>query len=388
MSKDKDYRRHQRTHSFFVWLLTPLLKRKFNIELDNCADIEGPYLVLANHNSDWDPIFVSLTMRRQLYYVASEHIFRLGLPSRLLERYFAPIPRTKGSVESGAALSVLRHLRKGHSVGLFAEGNKSFNGLTCAIHPSTAKLVRSAGVKLVTLRVEGGYFTTPRWGRGIRRGRMKLGRVGVYSPEEVKAMSLGEIDALLRRDLFEDAYARQETERARFRGKRRAELLESTLFACPACGGIGTLRGAGDKFACACGLVAVYTETGLLDGAPYETVTAWDLWQRGELERRIEAAGGDEALCADAGTALRRYGSDHREEERVEGALTLYRDRFAVADRVLPFEHISGLSIYGRNNLVFTFDGDHWEITGADGFSALKYEYAYEFAKRRAGKTV
>lgn len=383
MTDDKARRRHLRTHAFFVWLLTPFLKRKFNLAIESCADIEGPYLVLANHNSDWDPLFVSVTMRKQLYYVASEHIFRLGLPSRLLERFFAPIPRTKGSVESGAAMAVLRHLRKGHSVGIFAEGNKSFNGVTGPIHPSTAKLVRSAGVKLVTLRIEGGYFTTPRWGKGIRRGKMKIARVGVYSAEEIKAMSLGEIDEMLRRDLYEDAYARQELERSRFCDKRRAELLETALFACPVCGEIGTLHGENDTFSCACGLRAVYTEAGLLEGAPYATITAWDAWQRAELVRRLETAQAGEALCADENAVLLRFGADHRETERAEGTLTLYRDRFEFEGRALLFEKIGGLSIYGRNNLVFTFEGDHWEMQGSSRFSALKYQYAYEAARAR-----
>ncbi len=384
LKDEKAYRRHLRFYAFIVWLITPFIKRKFNFEAEGCADIEGPFLLLANHNVDWDPLLVSVAVRKHLYYVASEHIFRLGFLSRLLEWFLAPIPRTKGSVESGAAMAILRHLRKGHSVGVFAEGNRSFNGLTCDIHPSTAKLVRSAGTRLVTLRFEGGYFTSPRWGVGLRRGKMKLVKVGVYEPEEIKQMSMEDIDALLKRDLYEDAYARQEEEHARFVGKNRAQYIESTLFLCPACGRFGSLKSEGDEVRCDCGVHAVYEETGVLTGAPYASITEWDVWQHAELIRRLDEAANDEALCADADAVLHLIDKAHQEQERVTGTLTLYPDRIELCGRVMPFAQIGGLSIYGRNNVVFSFDGAHWEITGTDRFAALKYEYAYLAAKNRS----
>ena len=384
MQDEKARRRHLRTFAFFLWLLSPLIKWIFNLEVEDCRDIEGPYLVLANHNLNLDPLLVGVAMHHQMYYVASEHIFRAGIASRLLERYFAPIPRTKGSVESGAAMAILRHLRKGHNVCIFAEGNRSFNGLTREIHPSTAKLVRSAGSRIVTLRLEGGYFTSPRWSAKPRRGKMKIVRVGVYEPQDIRKMSLEEIDAMLHRDLFEDAYARQAENPIRDKGSRLAEYLESTLFACPVCGRIGTLTSRGSEFVCECGMHAVYTETGMLQHAPYDTITEWDAWQREALEKQMQNAGPSEPICADPQTVLSHFGAKHQELERFEGNLTLYADRMEIAEHVFPFAHLTGLSVYGRNHLVFSVAGEHWEISGSKRFSALKYEYAYEWSKNQA----
>ena len=87
-------------------------------------------LVVANHNMDYDPILVSMAFDDHLYFVASEHVFRWGLLSRLLVWAFAPIARMKGTADAQSAMQILRTLRKGRNVCLFAEGNRSFNGVT------------------------------------------------------------------------------------------------------------------------------------------------------------------------------------------------------------------------------------------------------------------
>ena len=108
--------------------------------------------------------------------------------------------------------------------------------------------------------------------------------VNVYSPESLREMSDDEVNAAIAGDLHEDAYARQGVEKTRFSGKRLAVGLERSLFICPACERVGTLRGRGNEFACDCGLRAVYDEYGYLNGAPYATVTLWDAWQREMLK--------------------------------------------------------------------------------------------------------
>ncbi|MEL7570139.1 MAG: hypothetical protein AAGU14_06210, partial [Eubacteriaceae bacterium] len=35
-----------------------------------------PYLILSNHIGAYDPIFISLSFNRPIYYVASDHLFR------------------------------------------------------------------------------------------------------------------------------------------------------------------------------------------------------------------------------------------------------------------------------------------------------------------------
>ena len=73
-------RRHRRTYLFFSGILPMYLKPKFNMHAEPAPAVDGPYLVLANHNVDLDPLLVALSFRvRHMYFVASEHIYRAGV---------------------------------------------------------------------------------------------------------------------------------------------------------------------------------------------------------------------------------------------------------------------------------------------------------------------
>ena len=87
----REMRRYRRAFAFFRFVLKPFLRRKFGYRYDDLSKIEGPYLLLANHNTEFDPMFVGLATKKQLFFVASEHIMRKGFGTWFLTRYFHPI---------------------------------------------------------------------------------------------------------------------------------------------------------------------------------------------------------------------------------------------------------------------------------------------------------
>ena len=61
------------------------------------ARVKGPFLLVSNHNTNWDPLLVGCSFfREQMYFVASEHIFRSPLAGKLIAWAQDPIPRQKG----------------------------------------------------------------------------------------------------------------------------------------------------------------------------------------------------------------------------------------------------------------------------------------------------
>ncbi|MDR1003110.1 MAG: 1-acyl-sn-glycerol-3-phosphate acyltransferase [Oscillospiraceae bacterium] len=417
-----DYKRHLRVWSFFRKLLSPFVRRKFNISFKNMPDIPSPYIILSNHNTDWDPLLIGAGIKKHTYFVASEHIFRHGLLSKLLIRYLAPISRRKGSTDSATAISVLRHLRKGHSVCIFAEGNRSFCGITEEIHPSTCKLVKSAGVPLITLKFTGGYLTSPRWSFTMRRGRMTCETAGIYTPEQLKQLSPCEIEDIIRRDLYENSDERQKSEPVAFKGKRLAEGLEHVLHLCPKCGKSGNLFGNGDIFSCTCGLSVKYTEFGTLQssGTQFETVAQWDKWQTEQIYRAVELATvgldanglasmestsskpanaeltsapsadglasseptdteftaielASSPAFSDEPVKLIELTGNHGETELLTGRLSIDREHLLCGDMNFPLSEISDINIYSRRNLIFTHSGRHYEIHSDQCYCARKY---------------
>ena len=377
---------HLRRYQFIWRFLRPFvsawLRRKFNFDPEICT-VKGPFLVLCNHNIDWDPLLLACAFPDYMSFVASEHIFRWGLKGKLIRYLMNPIARLKGTTAGDTAMTILRRLRKGVSVAMFAEGNRSFNGLTNEILPATGKLARSSGAALVTYRMDGGYFTSPRWSDSLRRGKLTGRVVNVYTPEELKAMRPDEVNAAIRRDLFVDAYAVQRKEMVPFRGKRLAEHLETVLCRCPRCGAIGTLRSEDDMLRCACGFAVRYNEFGFLEGgdAPFDNITEWDAAQTEQLCALADAADGP--IFSDDGMVLKEIFPDsHTDMLLGSGSITLYADRLECCGQSFPLDEISGFSLVRAQTVDFSCGGRSFEISSPEVRCTRKYMIVIDHLKQ------
>ena len=152
----QNYRRHINIWRF-TRLITPLyLKWKLGYSHDKAPkNLKPPYIVLSNHNSNFDAVEIGVCFPRQMYFMASEQVYRVGFKSRLLRWAYEPISKIKGSTDFLAVSKALRKIKNGKNVCLFPEANRSFNGKTFTIHEATGKLVKVAGGG-------GGYFQNRR----------------------------------------------------------------------------------------------------------------------------------------------------------------------------------------------------------------------------------
>ena len=374
------YTRHVRFYMGLWPLVVPALCRWFRLERTMLSTtVQTPFLLVSNHNTDLDPALVGACYRGHMYFVASEHALRGGLGGWLLKKLFAPIARQKGGTDALSAMQIIRKLRGGANVALFAEGNRSFDGVTGPMFPATGKMVKAARCALVTFKLEGGYFTSPRWSKSMRRGRMKAYPVRVYAREQIEGMSASEINDAIANDLYEDAYARQARENTAFQGKNLAEHLETALFICPQCGGVGTLKSEGNRFLCTCGLSAAYDEYGRISGAPFATVPAWDAWQKERLPLLIHD---DAPFFEDASVTLREIAADGVKTV-ARGAISMRAASLAVNDAVMPLAEIADMALVGRGAIVLTWNGKHYELRGAKDFCGRKYLLMFQHLKAR-----
>ncbi len=372
-------------------LLSPIglfTKWKFNYSWDSLKDVEGPFLLLPNHNLELDPMVVGVAAGQHLYFVASEHLTRKGFVTKLLNYFLQPIYHQKGRAGAHTVKAILKTLRSGTSVCLFPEGNRSFNGLTCPISPATGKMAKRSGAKLITYKFEGHYLTQPRWATTLRRGRLTGKIVHIYTPEELQTMTDDEVNAAIVRDLSEDAYETQSREMVPFKGKKLALGMESTIFACPACGSIGTLRSNDTSLQCSCGYHADYDVYGYLtDGSGNRTtITELDRLQQELLDTRLVSAGTD-PLFSDT-VLLQTIDDNHTIVQEQQGQMIAYADHLSLCGEAVPFSDLLGMTIYSRNVLVIhtISEGRHFEVRSDTGFSALKYLYLYELSKKNLNR--
>jgi len=351
-------------------------KLLFNYDAEICRE-KGPFLVLANHNADLDPLFVSYSFPEPLYYVGSEHIMRSGWISDFLRRATVIITRQKSGNAAGTVREIIRHLQDGHDVALFPEGNRTWDGVTRPIPPATGKMARLSGAKLITYRVEGGYLSNPRWSGGsMRRGKTHGSVVGVYEPDYLKTLSPKQILDIIENDLRENAYERQRSEMIKYRGRNLAEHLETLLFMCPHCRAENRMRSRGNFFICdECGTSLRYTPEGFFtgEGMMYDNVLDWNIWQNGLIREKCEKAG-DEPIFSDTCISMSVVKTGEGAEYIGTGSLTMYRDRLSLPDGTgIPIHSLNGMALRGPQDLYLSSGGVNYILKSSEIRCTHKY---------------
>ncbi|HHY81726.1 MAG TPA: hypothetical protein GX505_03480 [Clostridiales bacterium] len=389
--------RHKIVYRTLQIIMKPFLTWKFNYRFERIQPLKHPSFILPNHVTSWDPLLVGLSFPQMMYYVASDHLFRLGLVSRLIKFLVSPIPRVKSSTDRQTAAAIFKRIKEGHNICIFPEGNMTFGGETGELHRTTAKLIKHAKAALVTFRIHGGYLTQPRWSRFPRRGLMTGQLVRVYTPEEIAGMSEEELMKCIEKDLYTNAYEEQKRNPIPFRGKRIAECLETALYLCPVCNKMGSLKSSNDTLSCSCGLKLRYTEYGFLESLndqkpPFTTVLDWTKWQTKqvqELAARYNSCPDDVIITSDEQQSLWKITKARISRLIGRGRLLLYRDRLVFQNdngknHAFPLSNISDIAIHGRQTLIFTTTGrEYYELRSRLPRSALKY---YELCKALTGQ--
>ena len=364
-------KRHRIIYALLRPLVAVFLWFRFGYTFKKARRLPDNYIVLSNHLTDYDPVLVGVSFK-QMYFVASEHIARWKHAFKFLKFGFDPILRYKGALASGAVVEMLRHVRKGHNVCMFAEGVRSWDGTPSPIAYATAKLIRTAGCGLVTYKITGGYFVSPMWASTLRRGPLHGESVNVYTKEQLEAMSVDEIYNAICADLADDAYDRQLAKPKKYRGKKLAEGLESLLFICPHCGAYDTLTSLDNTVHCkVCDHTFTYDEYGLLHGTTCDTVKELSLGQKAQIAGDV--ANGITYRAANATLATI---SKHEETPLTAGHVTMSPAGFACGDVCVSLEDITELAMHGRYAIVFSAKKTYYELIVKDS-NALKFFLYY-----------
>lgn len=388
------FKKENRRLHLLVWELLRLplyllLKLRLGYRYEKIDNPPGPCFVVCNHTCNWDPLLVAAAFRRQMYFVAGDHLARMGFKSRLIRFLVSPIFRMKARTEARSAAEILHCIRAGYRVCIFPEGSCTWDGRTAAAYPGTGRLVRKCGVPLYIYRIEGGYFTMPRWTSFVRKGNLEGALAAQYSAAELAAMTDEEIDRLIAEHLVADGYAYEAAHPRMRKCRHRAESLEAALYLCPACGKPVTFRTKGDRIACpACGLALTLDEqmkfqTPDGDRPPFSDIGEWVRWQK----LRTEAIGPelahlppDTPLTVDPDVLLLScLPGAPKSRLLASGTLSLYPNRMEVAAKdgkvfSFPFSGLSDISVLMRCRLEFCYAGTYYEVQpGSSLYSALKY---------------
>ena len=204
-----------------------------DIEGEENLPSSGPFILLANHASYLDPVFVVAACNCYLRYFTTGEMMRTRL-GRWFFNGMGSIPTSRYRVDSGSVRAFLSTLRAKEIVGIFPEGERTWDGNPIPINPTVVRLLKRSNVPLVAARIDGSYAAYPRWSSYLLPGRVK---VQFFSPS-----SSDEIEDVLSHIRSVDI--------GRTLVSRSTRGVERLIWACPGCGTIGGITAHDHKIIC------------------------------------------------------------------------------------------------------------------------------------------
>lgn len=226
-------------------------RQKIEIEDHMLKDAEAPYIMLVNHESFFDFYYISkLAHPRNPSYLVNEYYCTRPVLKTMAKRG-GILSKKLFTRDMGTAFGLLHMIRRGYPVVIFPEGRLSPDGRSNPIAEKGGALYKKLKVDLVLTKIDGAYYSAPKWRKKNYRCPVRVRVVRVLKREQLQQMSAEEIDAVIEKELYNDASA---VSLARYPQRDKAVGLETILYRCADCGALYQTIGSGNDLFCrACG---------------------------------------------------------------------------------------------------------------------------------------
>ena len=130
----------------------------FRVKTEGQENIEKdkPYIMCANHTSNWDPVFLYTATKREMYMMSKEELF-----VNKFIYWFAgkmnvfPVKRGKQDIES--IKKSLKVLKDKKILAIFPEGTRNGIKKNGKIQNGPAYLAARSGIEVIPVRIEGNF---------------------------------------------------------------------------------------------------------------------------------------------------------------------------------------------------------------------------------------
>jgi len=377
--------------------------------LEVFKSLPPPFILVGNHSTILDPFLTNTFVPHPIHWITSDGNMRNPLMRFLLIKLVGSIPKSKAIPDIETVNWIVEIIRKKKGVvGIYPEGQSSWNGSALPAFGSTAKLIKLLKAPVVCAVSKGAYMTKPRWAYTRRRGEMEIEFSMLFTKEEIKELSVSDIDEKLNAAIRHDDPAWARNKGLAFRGKKRAECLELALYACPSCGGLHTLAGKETIIRCsACGFAAEYGEDGSFDIAEtgtrslpeyavvgggntegfFPSILEWDVWQEGWLKNLLEtrfAAAPESPIFSDEAVRLLKGKRMDTMKSMGKGSISLSSRALAFTPKngdtiMFGLDEIEGPGVLKWNFLEFYVGKTVYRVTfDAKSASGRKYAVALD----------
>jgi 1-acyl-sn-glycerol-3-phosphate acyltransferase len=371
---------------WFVLRNTKVLKLRKNYNMEvvfHDEEPEPPFILMANHSHEDDPYMIGGYMNHTVNYMAN--IDGVSDLQRYLSYLVGCYGKKKGAPDFKAVKHTIELLKSGNIVGIFPEGDRSWDGETVKFIPGSVALAKKYKVPIRLAKMTGNYLSKPRWADYPRKGKLQVDFYTI-SIDEIQAAEVSEMEERIWSILKHDDIKSPLNKDVVFKGENLASGIQRLLWLCPRCGEQDTLSGDGDSIVC-----SSCNSSWLLDGSmkisPEDVqgrdLKDWVVWQRKEMENLCDS--NSENLLTETENIVLSEIIDRKMVHPCKGDLKLYADRVEfISDEcetiVLKRELV--LHYIDNFNKAFEFDYDkkRYRIL-FDGKNASKWIFFLDYLK-------
>jgi 1-acyl-sn-glycerol-3-phosphate acyltransferase len=145
------------------WLSRTALIWGFNYRYEGGRNVPrtGPALLLANHQSFFDPSIAGCGFRRHLCFLARKTLFNNRYFGALIRRLNA-VPVDQEGVAKEGLKAILEQLQAGQAVLVFPEGERTSTGAIGPLKPGILLLIKRMAAPIVPIGIAGAFDALPR----------------------------------------------------------------------------------------------------------------------------------------------------------------------------------------------------------------------------------
>ncbi|PTQ55299.1 MAG: 1-acyl-sn-glycerol-3-phosphate acyltransferase [Candidatus Carbobacillus altaicus] len=180
-------------YAFLKIIARPLFRLYHRLEVHGLEHINArPYIVVGNHMSYLDPVYIAAFYPEPLHFMAKRELFKTPFMRFLLTQLGA-FPVNRAGYDLGAVKQALRLLKNKSSIGLFPEGTRTQRFLEGEFKQGAAFFAIKSGVPVLPVAIFGTECALPKGVRFVRPQKVRiLYGPALYPKEGESAEAFGE----------------------------------------------------------------------------------------------------------------------------------------------------------------------------------------------------
>ncbi len=117
---------------------------------------KGRAVIISNHLSMWDPLFIAVVFRRQIFWMGKIELFKNKL-ARIFFYAVKAFPVRRGEGDLAAIRHAFKILRSGKLFGIFPEGTRVKSNEISRFEPGTAMIALKNDAPVIPVYIKGQY---------------------------------------------------------------------------------------------------------------------------------------------------------------------------------------------------------------------------------------